>query len=193
MFKIPDLSYLSKTRHFSADCYIFDEFSAISLFGDRVQFLIGAVSSRLERSTPERALRVRSLAVDIVSCCWARYFTFKVPLSTQVNKCVWANLLLDWGATLLWTSIPSRGGSRNIPSQSLHATETRMSFGLMSYLAHICNFTFYLFHFRLKSTKMTQGTMIIVSWMTLLYLVSLGSSPILGEVRSHLISGKTRI
>ena len=193
MFKIPDLSYLSKTRHFSADCYIFDEFSAISLFGDRVQFLIGAVSSRLERSTPERALRVRSLAVDIVSCCWARYFTFKVHLSTQVNKCVWAKLLLDWGETLLWTSIPSRGGveiflvSRFMPRKPGWASAWWATWLIYA------NFTFYLFHFRLKSTKMTQGTMIIVSWMTLLYLVSLGSSPILGEVRSHLISGKTRI
>ena len=40
-------------------------------------------------------------------CSWARHFTPMVPLSTQVYKWVPANLLL--GATLRWTSIPSRG------------------------------------------------------------------------------------
>ena len=40
-------------------------------------------------------------------CSWARYFTLIVPLSTQLYKWVLANLLL--GATLRWTSIPSRG------------------------------------------------------------------------------------
>ena len=38
---------------------------------------------------------------------WARHFTPRVPLSTQVYKWVPANLLL--GVTLRWTSIPSRG------------------------------------------------------------------------------------
>ena len=41
-------------------------------------------------------------------CSWARHFTLIVPLSTQVYKCVPANLLL--GVTLRWTSIPSRRG-----------------------------------------------------------------------------------
>ena len=49
-----------------------------------------------------------------VLCSWARHFTPKVPLSTQVYKWVPANLLL--GVTLQWTSIPSRG-SRNTPSR----------------------------------------------------------------------------
>ena len=49
------------------------------------------------------------------SCSWARYSTLIVPLSTQVYKWVPANLLL-LGATLRWTSIPSRG-SRNTPSR----------------------------------------------------------------------------
>ena len=47
----------------------------------------GAVASWLVRSTPERAVRVRALAGDIVLCSWARYFTLTVPLSTQVYKC----------------------------------------------------------------------------------------------------------
>ena len=54
----------------------------------------GAVASWLVRSTPERALRVRALAGDIVLCSWARHFTLTVPLSTQVYKWVQANLIL---------------------------------------------------------------------------------------------------
>ena len=68
----------------------------------------GAVASWLACSTPERALWVRALAGDIVLCSWARHFTLTVPLSTQVYKCVPANLML--GVTLRLTSIPSRGG-----------------------------------------------------------------------------------
>ena len=44
----------------------------------------GVVASWLVRSTPERAVRVRALAGDIVLCSWARHFTLTVPLSTQV-------------------------------------------------------------------------------------------------------------
>ena len=59
----------------------------------------GAVASWLERSTPERALRVRALAGDIVLCSWARHgASLTVPLSTQVFKWVPANLIL--GVTL---------------------------------------------------------------------------------------------
>ena len=70
-------------------------------------FVGGAVASWLVRSTPERAVRVRALAGDIVLCSWARHLTPTVPLSTQVYKWVPANLML--GVTLRWTSIPSRG------------------------------------------------------------------------------------
>ena len=45
-------------------------------------------------STPERAVRVRALAGDIVLCSWARHFTLTVPLSTQVHKWAPANLML---------------------------------------------------------------------------------------------------
>ena len=62
----------------------------------------GAVASWLVRSTPERAVRVRALAEDIVLCSWARHFTLTVPLSTQVYKWVPANLMLGGGN-------PSRG------------------------------------------------------------------------------------
>jgi len=65
----------------------------------------GAVA--LVHSSPDRAVRVRALAGDIVLCSWARHFTLTVPLSTQVYKWVPANFVL--GVTLRWTSIPSRG------------------------------------------------------------------------------------
>jgi len=35
----------------------------------------GAVASWLVRSSPDRAIRVRALAGDIVLCSWARHFT----------------------------------------------------------------------------------------------------------------------
>ena len=63
-------------------------------FGRRGGLMVSAVASWLVRSTPERAVRVRALAGDIVLCSWARYFTLTVPLSTQVYKWVPANLTL---------------------------------------------------------------------------------------------------
>ena len=36
------------------------------------------------RSTPDRAVWFRALAVDIVLCSWARHFALTVPLYTQV-------------------------------------------------------------------------------------------------------------
>ena len=69
----------------------------------------GAVASWLMSSTPERVVRVRALAGDIVLCYWARHVTLTVPLSTQVYKWVPANLMLR--VTLRWM------GSSNIPSR----------------------------------------------------------------------------
>ena len=40
------------------------------------------MASWLERSSPDRAVRVRALAVDIVLCSWVRHLTLTVPLST---------------------------------------------------------------------------------------------------------------
>ena len=55
----------------------------------------GAVTSWLVRSTPERAVRVRALAGDIiVLCSWASHFTLTVPLSTQVYEWVAMNFML---------------------------------------------------------------------------------------------------
>ena len=66
----------------------------------------GALASWLVRLCSERAVKVRALARDIVLCSWARHVSLTVPLSTQVDKSVPANLML--GVTLQWTSIPSR-------------------------------------------------------------------------------------
>jgi len=54
-----------------------------------------------------RAVRVQTLAEDIVLCSWARHFPLTVLLSTQMYKWVLVNLILQ--VTLRWTSIPSRG------------------------------------------------------------------------------------
>ena len=78
------------------------------------------MASWLVLSTPDRVVRVRVPAGDIVLCSWTSHFTLTVPLSTQVYKLVPADLML--GVTLRWTSIPSRGKSKY--SQWLHATVT---------------------------------------------------------------------
>jgi len=63
----------------------------------------GAVVSWLLRSSPDRAVRVRALAEDIVLCSWARHLTLTVPLSTQEYKWVpakcWGNLTNCGGVT----------------------------------------------------------------------------------------------
>ena len=46
------------------------------------------MASWLVRSTPDRVVRVRALAGDIVLCSWARHSTLMVPLATQVYKWV---------------------------------------------------------------------------------------------------------
>ena len=54
----------------------------------------GAVASCLVRSSPDRAVQVRALAGVIALCSWARHFTLRVPLSTQVYKWVPAGRLM---------------------------------------------------------------------------------------------------
>jgi len=56
------------------------------LFSVYFFFCEGAVTLQLACSTPDRAVRVRVLAEDIVLCSWARHFTLTVLLSTQVYK-----------------------------------------------------------------------------------------------------------
>ena len=80
-------------------------------------------------------LWVRALTEDIVLCSWARHVTLTVPLSTQEYKWVPANLVP--GATLRWTSNPSRG-RRNTPSRFM--LKTGISFSLMGHLARMRTF-----------------------------------------------------
>ena len=51
-------------------------------------------ASWLVHLTPEQAVWVQALAGDTVLCFWARHFILTVPLSAQVYKWVWANLML---------------------------------------------------------------------------------------------------
>ena len=68
--------------------------------GNVARVVGGAVASWLVRSTPDRAVRVRALAGDIVLCSCARHFTLTVPLSTQVYKWVPANLMPGGNPTM---------------------------------------------------------------------------------------------
>ena len=76
----------------------------------------GAVASWLVHSTPERAVRVRVLAEDIVLCYWGRHFTLTVSLSTQGTGKLLGESKKLRGSDLRWSSIPSRG-SRNTSSR----------------------------------------------------------------------------
>ena len=81
--------------------------TVVKVFVKQTMSLGDAVASWSVCSSPDRAVRVRALAGDIVLCSWARHFTLTVPLSTQVYKWVLVNLML--GVTLRWTNIQSRG------------------------------------------------------------------------------------
>ena len=79
------------------NCFIFDIIVLpykLLIILSRPYIVGGEVASWLVRSSPERVVRVRALAGDIVLCSWARYFTLTVALSTQVYKWVPANLML---------------------------------------------------------------------------------------------------
>ena len=66
------------------------------------------MASWLVRLTPERAVRVRALAGDILLCSWAIHFKVTEPLSTQVYKWVPANLMLGGNPAMDWH--PIQGG-----------------------------------------------------------------------------------
>ena len=65
-----------------------------------------AVASWSVHTSPDRAVRVQTLAEDIALCSWARHFTLTVTLFIQVHKWVEANLML-WVTQRL--SSPFRG------------------------------------------------------------------------------------
>ena len=81
-----------------------------------------AVASWLVRSSPDRAVRVRALAGDIVLCSWARHFTLTVPLSTQVYKWVPANLMLGGNPAMDWH--PIQGGVEILLVASCHGNRS---------------------------------------------------------------------
>ena len=66
------------------------------------------MASWLVHSSPDRAVRVRALAGDIVSCSSERHLTLTVPLSTQVCKWVPANIMLGGNPAMDWH--PIQGG-----------------------------------------------------------------------------------
>ena len=66
----------------------------------RANHVGGAVASWLERSSTDRAVRVRALTGDIVLCSWARHFTLTVPLSTQEYK--WVPVICRGNFTNCW-------------------------------------------------------------------------------------------
>ena len=88
----------------------------------------GVVASWLVHSSPERAVRVRALAGDIVLCSWARHLTLTVPLSTQAYKWVPANLMLGGNPAMDWH--PIQGGVEKTPSRFM-PWKLELSAGLM--------------------------------------------------------------
>ena len=63
-------------------CYA--SLSSFKCFENQPVLMSFTVASWLVRSTPDRAVRVRALAGDIVLCSLARHCTLKMPLCTQV-------------------------------------------------------------------------------------------------------------
>ena len=84
------------------------------------------MASRLVRSTPDRALRVRAQADDIVLCSWARHLTLTVPLSTQVYKWVPAGSLTKLrGIDLICDDLASRPGEvEMLPAASCYTNRS---------------------------------------------------------------------
>ena len=98
------------------------------------------MASWLVRSPPNRVVRVRVLAGDTVLCSWARHFIVTVPFSTQVYNWVPPNLMLRGNPAIDQHPIQRigvGGRGRQIYSQSPHATETRISSGLMGHLVRM--------------------------------------------------------
>jgi len=57
-------------------------------------------------SSPDRAVRIRTLAGDIALCSWARHLTLAVPLHRGASL---STSEFNAGVTLRWTSISSKG------------------------------------------------------------------------------------
>ena len=97
------------------------------------------MASWLVRSSPDRAVRVRALAGDIVLCSWARHLTLTVPLSTLVYKWVPANLMLGGNPAMDWH--PFQGGVEILLVASGHGNRS-LSAGLMGPRGPNADFTY---------------------------------------------------
>ena len=89
------------------------------------------MASWLVRSSPDRAVRVRALARDIVLCSWARHFTLTVPLFTQV-----CTGKLNAGDNPVMVEHLIQKVSRNTPSRFM-LQKLPISAGLTGHLACI--------------------------------------------------------
>ena len=127
------------------------------------------MASWLVRSSPERVVRVRALARDIMLCSWARHLTLTVPLSTQVYKWVPVNCWgkpnkLPWN-DLRWTSILSRG-STNTPSRFM-LQKPGISSGSYGPLGSK-GFIFFLFDY-IEISKTINGMIIMQGYTVYIY------------------------
>ena len=79
-------SQTQKIRDVTFSVVISGYLKTVTRLTPRLQLHVGgAVASWLMASIPDRVVRVRALAGDIVLCYWARHLTLTVPLSTQVG------------------------------------------------------------------------------------------------------------
>ena len=98
------------------------------------------MASWLVHSTPDRAVWVRGLTGDIVLCSWARHVTVTVPLSTQVNKWIPANLML--GGNPAVDQHPIQRGVEILPAASCYRNRDKLRhYGPQ--LARICRLYFF--------------------------------------------------
>ena len=88
--------------------------------------LVSTAASCLVRSTPDRAVRVRTLTGNTLLCFWARHFTLTLPLSIQM--CNWASSLSS--------------GSRNTAIDALCCIKTGDKRWPEEPLSSYLNFTF---------------------------------------------------
>ena len=100
MFSSAWLEYLRVRLFKKVYIVSFEMLAVLHIFSDSSFCMGGALASWLVYSSPDRAVRVRVLAGDIVLCSSARHFTLTVPLSTQVYKRVSANSMLVCNPTM---------------------------------------------------------------------------------------------
>ena len=80
------LSAVSRQLYNTPDHHFYIRFLGVQhlLHNPELGVLGGTVASWLVPLSPDRAVRVRSLAWDTVLCSWPKHLTLTVPLFTQV-------------------------------------------------------------------------------------------------------------